>query len=64
MDYTLKEAAKILDITPGTLRVYLHYGKIQGFKRVRDWFITQESLDQLMQEFENKRKARNDKNHT
>ena len=45
--YTVREAAKILKITEGTMRNYLSQGKIEYIKVLGNTRITQKELERL-----------------
>lgn len=42
---TLTEAAKLLHLNPGTLRVQIHNGKLRAKKIGRDWFVTRREVE-------------------
>ena len=46
--YTVREAAKILKITEGTMRNYLSQGKIEYIKVFGNTRITQKELERLI----------------
>ena len=46
--YTVREAAKILKITEGTMRNYLSQGKINYIKVLGNTRITQKELERLI----------------
>ena len=46
--YTVREAAKILKITEGTMRNYLSQGKIEYIKVLGNTRITQKELERLI----------------
>jgi excisionase family DNA binding protein len=46
---TLAEAAAIAGLSPTTLRVQIHNGKLEGVKRGRDWWVTRKALAAYMQ---------------
>ena len=46
--YTVREAAKILKITEGTMRNYLSQGKIKYIKVLGNTRITQKELERLI----------------
>lgn len=50
--YTLPEAAKILGITPQTLRKYIKQGKIKGKKLSNYYLITEKALLEFLKQFE------------
>lgn len=50
--YTLPEAAKILGITPQTLRKYIKQGKIKGKKLSNYYLITEKALFEFLKQFE------------
>ncbi len=43
-EYTLRQAAELLGVSPTTLRVQLHKGRIKGKKHGRDWFVDGQTL--------------------
>lgn len=49
-DYTAKEAAPLLGISPGSMRTFIKRGLIVATKRGRDWFITQDEIDRYNRE--------------
>ncbi len=50
--YTVPEAAKILGITPITLRKYIKQGKIKGKKLSNYYLITEKALLEFLKQFE------------
>jgi excisionase family DNA binding protein len=42
---TLSEAAKVLGVDPGTLRVQIHNGKLRGKKVGPIWTVSQREID-------------------
>lgn len=50
IDYTAKEAAPLLGISPGSVRAFIKRGTIAATKRGRDWFITQDEIDRYNRE--------------
>ena len=43
---TLPEAAKVLGLAPSTLRWQIKNGKLAARKISRDWYITEEAVEQ------------------
>ena len=46
--YDLKELSEILGITVVSLRNYLRSKKIRGRKMGRNWYVTQEALEEYL----------------
>ena len=46
--FTLPEAARLLGITPDTLRQAIHRGALPARKVGRDWVITGDELDRQL----------------
>jgi hypothetical protein len=52
--FTIKEAAKILDMSPDVLRIfYLKPGKINGFKYKKQWHVTQTAINEFIENLTN-----------
>ena len=47
---TLTEAAEVLGIEPGTLRVQIHKGKLKARKVGRDWTVTPKEVERYRRE--------------
>lgn len=47
---TLERAAKLLGLSPSTLRVQLHNGRLHGLKRGRDWFVLRQEVERYRNE--------------
>ena len=43
--YSIRELAKILPVTPLTIRKYIREGKIKGHKIGKNWYVTKENLE-------------------
>ena len=48
--YSVEDLAKILPITPLTIRKYFKKGKIKGHKIGRNWYITKENLEAFLED--------------
>ena len=46
--YSIRELAKILPITPLTIRAYLRKGKIKGHKIGKNWYVVKEDLEAFL----------------
>jgi len=46
--YTPEEAAKILKLSPKTVRKYLREGELKGAKLGKEWRITEEQLREFL----------------
>jgi len=42
---TLADAARVLGVTPATLRQQIAAGKLRATKRGRDWWVTPRAVD-------------------
>lgn len=60
--YTTKEAAKILGLSPVTMRIYANKGIIKAQKRGRDWFISQTEVTKFKLRERKKHVSRQKKN--
>lgn len=60
--YTTKEAAKILGLSPVTMRIYANKGIIKAQKRGRDWFISQTEVTKFKLRERKKNGSRQKKN--
>ena len=47
--YSVRELAKILPITPLTIREYIRKGKIKGRKIGKNWYVTKENLEAFLE---------------
>ena len=47
---TVNEAAKLLGLHPGTLRIQILRGKLKATKRGRDWWILPKEVKRYQQE--------------
>ncbi|GAI72696.1 unnamed protein product [marine sediment metagenome] len=43
--YSIRELAKILPVTPLTIRKYIREGKIKGHKIGKNWYVIKEDLE-------------------
>lgn len=46
----MKEAAELLGLAPGTLRLQIANGKLRAVKRGRDWWIVPKEVERYRQE--------------
>jgi len=46
--YSVEDLAKILPITPLTIRAYFRKGRIKGHKIGKNWYVTKENLDAFL----------------
>ena len=54
---SLIEAGEVANLSPTTLRVQLHNGRLDGEKRGRDWFIARHVLLNYLEEVEERSRA-------
>jgi excisionase family DNA binding protein len=47
--YSIRELAKILPITPLTIRAYLRKGKIKGHKIGKNWYVIKGDLEVFLE---------------
>lgn len=47
---TLSEAASLLGLSPDTLRVQIHNGKLHATKKGRDWHVTPAEVKRYREE--------------
>lgn len=47
---TLAEAADLLHLNPGTLRVQIHNGKLRGKKIGKTWTVTEREVERYRRE--------------
>jgi len=47
---TLSEAARLLGVTPDTLRRQIHLGKLRAAKKGRDWHVTKGEVERYRKE--------------
>lgn len=47
--YTVPEVAKLLNMTPQSVRKYLNEGKIKGTKAGVRWVISEENIKEFLQ---------------
>jgi excisionase family DNA binding protein len=47
---TIPEAAKMLGLSPSTLRHQVKNGKLKAIKLARDWFVTDEEVERYRRE--------------
>ncbi len=57
-DYTTSEVAIILGMQPETITRYVKRGVIEGVKRGRDYFVTQQTLEAYQQKRRRAERAR------
>ena len=55
---TLPEAAAQLGLSPSTLRVQLHKGRLKGRKVGRDWQVSNREIERYRAESKGKRQKR------
>ena len=60
--YSVEDLAKILPITPLTIRAYFRKGRIKGYKIGKNWYVTKENLDAFLngEEANNQRNIENE----
>ncbi len=47
---TLNEAARLLGLSPDTLRVQIRNGRLKATKRGRDWWVTKGEVERYERE--------------
>ena len=47
--YSVGDLAKILPITPFSIRAYFRKGRIKGHKIGRDWYVTKKNLEAFLE---------------
>ncbi|MBA7487294.1 hypothetical protein ES707_22857 [subsurface metagenome] len=47
--YSIRELAKILPVTPLTIRKYIREGKIKGHKIGKNWYVIKEDLEAFLE---------------
>ena len=47
--YSIRELAKILPVTPLTIRKYIREGKIKGRKIGKNWYVIKEDLEAFLE---------------
>lgn len=52
--YTVKEVAKILDVTEQTVRNYIYLGKFKSDKKIHTTIIYKEEIDRYIKDAERK----------
>jgi excisionase family DNA binding protein len=52
--YSVEDLAKMLPITPLTIREYFKKGKIKGHKIGKNWYVTEENLETFLEGGETK----------
>ncbi|HPZ06492.1 MAG TPA: helix-turn-helix domain-containing protein [Candidatus Eremiobacteraeota bacterium] len=46
--YNLTELSEALQVTPTSLRTYIHKGKLRGRKVGNKWYVTEEKLKEFL----------------
>lgn len=59
--YSIRELAKILPITPLTIRAYLRKGKIKGHKIGKNWYVIKEDLETFLEGEDQEGKEKSEK---
>lgn len=52
--YSVEDLAKILPITPFSIRAYFRKGRIKGHKIGKNWYVTKENLETFLEGKETK----------
>lgn len=46
--YNLTELSEALQVTPTSLRTYIHHGKLKGRKVGNKWYVTEDNLKDFL----------------